>query len=94
MPASARATVAAPEQLPPSKSIRHRIVDGDTLELLAERHFGSQDRAADIYRDNQHVLSAPDLLPIGAELVINLPAIPRSSRTRLRLLPPQARSFR
>ena len=90
MPASARATVAAPEQSPPSKSIRHRIVDGDTLEFLAERHFGSQERAADIYRDNQHVLAAPDLLPIGAELVINIPASPRSWRTRLRLLPPQA----
>jgi nucleoid-associated protein YgaU len=48
----------------------HRIVDGDTLESLAQRYLGSADRAAELFDANRHVLSDPRLLPIGAELRI------------------------
>jgi len=56
----------------------HKIVDGDTLDALAERYLGSADRAAEIYRANQHLLPSPDMLPIGVELQIP----PRESRLR------------
>ena len=84
----ARATAAAPAQLP----LRNRFAIASSrwryLGTLGRKAFRSQDRAADIYRDNQHVLSAPDLLPIGAELVINIPAeSSRSWRTRLSVAP-------
>lgn len=46
----------------------HTVVDGDTLDALARRYFGSAARADDIYRANREVLSDPHLLPIGAEL--------------------------
>lgn len=49
---------------------RHRIVDGDTLEALAERYLGSTDRSLEIYEANRDVLPGPGLLPIGAELRI------------------------
>jgi nucleoid-associated protein YgaU len=48
----------------------HRIVDGDTLEALAERYLGSTDRSLEIYEANRDVLPSPGLLPIGAELRI------------------------
>lgn len=46
----------------------HTVVDGDTLESLAQRYYGSAARADDIYRANRDVLSDPNLLPIGVEL--------------------------
>lgn len=48
----------------------HKIVDGDTLEKLAERYLGSADRAMEIYEANRYVLPGPDVLPIGIELHI------------------------
>jgi hypothetical protein len=56
----------------------HRIVDGDTLESLAQRYLGSADRAAEIFAANRSVLSDPRLLPIGAELRIPATAAPQS----------------
>ncbi len=50
--------------------IRHRIVDGDTLEALATRYLGSAARANEIYAMNRGVLSHPQLLPINAVLLI------------------------
>ena len=48
----------------------HRLVDGDTLEALAQRYLGSTGRAVEIYEANRGVLSRPDILPIGVELQI------------------------
>jgi nucleoid-associated protein YgaU len=48
----------------------HRIVDGDTLEGLAQLYLGSPARAREIFDANRDVLSDPRLLPIGVELKI------------------------
>jgi nucleoid-associated protein YgaU len=49
---------------------KHRIVDGDTLPLLAERYLGSATRASEIFDANRDVLSDPSILRIGAVLKI------------------------
>ncbi|NQU25334.1 MAG: tail protein X [Candidatus Nealsonbacteria bacterium] len=48
----------------------HRIVDGDTLQSLAVRYLGSEDRAMEIYEANREILSSPKVLPIGTVLKI------------------------
>ncbi len=48
----------------------HIVVDGDSLERLASRYLSDPQRSREIYELNRAVLSAPDLLPIGAELKI------------------------
>jgi hypothetical protein len=48
----------------------HVVVDGDSLERLANRYLSDPRRTREIYELNREVLSAPDLLPIGAELKI------------------------
>jgi nucleoid-associated protein YgaU len=48
----------------------HRIVDGDTLDLLAKRYLGSSERSREILELNRDRLSSEDLLPIGAVLRI------------------------
>ena len=52
----------------------HRIVDGDSLDRLAERYLGSADRRLEIYEANRDVLPSPELLPIGVELKIPAPS--------------------
>jgi nucleoid-associated protein YgaU len=49
---------------------RHRVIDGDTLEALAQRYLGDAGRAPEIFEANREVLSEPELLPIGAVLKI------------------------
>ena len=49
---------------------RYRIVDGDTLETIAQRLLGSASRASEIYAANRDALDSPALLPIGLEIVI------------------------
>jgi len=56
----------------------HKIVDGDSLESLAERYLGSAERCLEIYEANRDVLRSPQLLPIGVELKIP----PRSGPSR------------
>lgn len=59
------------ESLPDeSTAPTHKIVDGDSLPLLAERYLGSAARAGEIFACNRDVLSDPELLPIGARLRI------------------------
>ena len=53
-----------------AEPITHTIVDGDSLEKLANRYLADSRRSREIYELNRNVLSAPDLLPIGAELKI------------------------
>jgi nucleoid-associated protein YgaU len=48
----------------------HKVVDGDTLRLLAERYLGSGEAAPAIYDANRNLLSRPEILPIGVELII------------------------
>ena len=48
----------------------HRIVDGDTLQSLAARYLGSEDRAMEIFEANRDPLSSPKVLPIGKLLKI------------------------
>ena len=65
---------ATPTALPQT----HTIVDGDTLDGLAEQYLGSADRYAEIYEANRDVLPSPQLLPIGVELKIPPRNNPRS----------------
>src|SRR5262245_40612001 len=51
-------------------TIKHRIVDGDTLESLAERYLQDRARWSDIFHHNRDQLTAPGALPIGVELRI------------------------
>jgi nucleoid-associated protein YgaU len=53
----------APEQT-------HTIVDGDTLQNLAQHYLGRSDRYMELFQYNRNVLRNPDELPIGAELRI------------------------
>jgi hypothetical protein len=48
----------------------HVVVDGDSLQKLAERYLDDPTRDGEIYRLNRDVLSSPELLPIGVELQI------------------------
>ncbi len=55
----------------PDGSMRtHKVVDGDSLDTLAERYLNDAARAAEIYQMNRDVLSSPLVLPIGVELNI------------------------
>jgi len=60
-------------QLNPPPVRRHRIVDGDCLEKLAEQYLGSAALAGHIYQANRSLLPDPQLLPIGVEIVIPTP---------------------
>jgi nucleoid-associated protein YgaU len=48
----------------------HKIVDGDTLQKLAQRYLGSADHYVDLYQYNRDVLKNPEVLPIGIDLRI------------------------
>jgi nucleoid-associated protein YgaU len=48
----------------------HAIVNGDTLEALAERYLGRADRAGEIFEANRTRLQDPEILPIGMKLTI------------------------
>jgi nucleoid-associated protein YgaU len=71
-PASTRWGSSLGEMLPATASAptRHKVVDGDTLDLLAERYLGSATRAMEIFEANRSVLTNPKELRIGLELKI------------------------
>jgi hypothetical protein len=48
----------------------HTVVDGDSLARLAGLYLDDPRRGGEIFEANRGVLSDPELLPIGAELVI------------------------
>jgi hypothetical protein len=50
--------------------LRHRVVDGDSLPGIAQRYLGNRNRYLEIFAANRHLLASPDILPIGAELLI------------------------
>ena len=60
---------------------RHRIVDGDTLAMLALRYLGSRDRAEELFAANRNVLDDPHLLPIDVWLQIPPREPPADSST-------------
>ena len=62
--------------------VRHRIIDGDTLEKLAARYLSSPDRWREIFDRNRGVLQSPDLLPIDAVLMIPVRSV-RTPATRV-----------
>ena len=70
--ASTRWGTSLREMLPETASSPpiHKVIDGDSLALLAERYLGSASRAMEIYEANRNVLTRPEELPIGAELKI------------------------
>ena len=64
----------APAPFPPSNDLQeprtHIVVDGDSLVKLAGRYLDDPHRGEEIFELNRHLLSDPELLPIGAEIVI------------------------
>ena len=48
----------------------HRIVDGDSLQGLAQRYLGDSLRAEEIYELNRDRLRDPNILPVGKRLRI------------------------
>ncbi|GIW91038.1 MAG: hypothetical protein KatS3mg109_1470 [Pirellulaceae bacterium] len=48
----------------------HTVRDRDTLASIAERYYGSADFAGRIFAANRHLLADPQILPVGARLVI------------------------
>jgi nucleoid-associated protein YgaU len=72
-PASSPWRPSMDAMLPLKETARtHRIIDGDTLEGLAQRYLGSAARAGELLNANRNVLADPNLLPIGVELRIPL----------------------
>ena len=71
---SNRASTVAPPPWPElaeaSEPRTHIVVDGDSLERLAGRYLDDANRGNEIYEANRELLADPDLLPIGAQLVI------------------------
>jgi nucleoid-associated protein YgaU len=61
---------AAPVRAKTPARRKHRIADGDSLELIALRYLGEKERAQEIAALNRDVLSDPSLLPVGREIVI------------------------
>ena len=84
--ASVTAVAATPAR---SVAITHKIVDGDTLEALAEVHLGSRSRWTEIYNANPEILDNPEVLPLGVTIVIlpEMPATPAISQETESLVP-------
>jgi len=53
-------------------SARYKVKPGDTLSRIAFAHYGSRSTAVvdGIFEANRSTLSSPDLLPVGADLVL------------------------
>lgn len=82
--ASSRATA-----LPAERQVRrHRIVEGDTIQRLAQQYLGDAARAAEIYQANSRLLTSPDVLPLGEYLIIPPIAAHHVQRQTVRELRP------
>jgi hypothetical protein len=64
----------------------HIVVDGDSLAKLAGRYLDDPRRADEILQLNRGLLSDPELLPIGVELLIP----PRAHDAAISGAPPQS----
>ena len=67
---------------PSGQTLRHKVVDGDTLSNLAARYLGRAEADLEIFEFNRDVLASPDLLPIGA--VLKIPSRHRGDDMRAR----------
>jgi nucleoid-associated protein YgaU len=65
-----RAPLPLPRPSDDERPRTHILVDGDSLPKLAGRYLDDPRRAEEIYELNRHLLSDPDLLPIGVELLL------------------------
>ena len=63
--------------VPPRPMRRHRIVEGDTLEAIAQFYYRDSGQASALFAANRSVLQQPDLLPLGVKLI--LPGLPANS---------------
>lgn len=83
------ASPAAPRFNSPRR--RHQVRDGDTLAGLAQRYYNDASLAPELFEANRGVLSDPELLPIGAPLII--PALDDLRRPAAATAPGAATSF-
>jgi nucleoid-associated protein YgaU len=67
---AAEVTPEQPRPVTTGPRRKHRIVDGDSLRLIALRYFGDASRATEIAEINRDVIADPGLLPVGVEIVI------------------------
>ncbi len=71
-----RSTAAAP---PPSRTVIHKIRDGDTLTSLARRYLGDGSRFQEIFAANRQRLPNADVLPIGVEIEVPIGPPPQAT---------------
>ena len=75
--------VMSSELAPPRHQRRYRILKHDSLESIAERLLGSRQHADKLLAANPEVILAPEVLPVGATIII--PDISLPSETIVRL---------
>ena len=68
-PVSRRVRYAQPKQTS-DRSRTHLVRDGDSLQSISQRYYGTAVQAEFIYEQNASQLTSPDLLPIGLRLVV------------------------
>jgi nucleoid-associated protein YgaU len=66
------------EEPAPPRERTHRIVDGDTLEKIAQRYWQDASLADALYAANRDQLATPDPLPLGK--VLRIPAAPSAAQ--------------
>jgi hypothetical protein len=71
------------EPAPPRHQRRYRILKHDTLESIAERLLGSREHAGKLLAANANVILAPEVLPVGATIIIPELSLPSESFVRL-----------
>jgi LysM repeat protein len=86
-PIAASRAVDSEDKETPAPPSRHRIVDGDSLEKIAQRYLGDRARWPDVYQVNRDVLAAPSALPIGVELRIPPRSSPGTTPGELPMVP-------
>lgn len=69
-PATETAARKPTEAKPVAKGTTHKVVKGDSLAKLAEKHLGSKDRAREILAANRDKISDPNQIQIGMVLKI------------------------
>jgi nucleoid-associated protein YgaU len=69
-------TAAGP---PPSRTVIHKIRDGDTLTSLARRYLGDGGRFQEIFAANRQRLPNADVLPIGVEIEVPIGPPPQAT---------------